>query len=375
MDLQNSTWANISKSALIYNLKKLKSLTANDTELVPVIKSNAYGHDLLLVASILNRITFINWICVVSLDEAILLRKNGITKKILVLSFFNPGLLNEAVKRNISLTIYSLGAAVALNKIAKKLKKKANIHIKIDTGTSRLGFLANQSSNIIKKISELKNINIEGIYSHLSDAENINQSITNLQNAKFLKLLDQLKKQKIIIKYKHLACSAAIILNKKVHYNMVRTGISIYGQYSIGKILKRSISLKPVLSWHTKIIQVKEIEKNTYVSYNRSFKTNKKTRIALIPIGYWDGYDRKLSNKSFVLIRNKKCKVLGNICMNLTIVDVSDIQKVKTGDIVTLIGQQGRYKITADDLAKICGTINYEILTRINPLIKRIITK
>jgi len=374
MNNDPTTWVNISKSAIYHNVKQLIKIIGNKTELMPIVKSNAYGHDLVLMAKIFSK-TKIKWIGVVGLDEALILRKNNIRKKILVLSFFNPRQLKKAVQQNISLTIYTLGATKQISSIAKKINKKANIHIKLDTGTSRLGFLANKSFEVIKQISKLDHINIEGIYSHLADAENINQIVTNKQNELFKEILSKLKAEGIKIKYHHLACSAAIILNKESHYNLVRSGISIYGLHSIENSHKEYLKLKPVLSWLTKIIQIKVIPKNSYVGYGKSFKTKKKTTIALIPIGYWDGYDRKLSNRGQVLIQGKRCNIIGRVCMNLTIIDISKLKSVKTGEIVTLIGQQGKEKITVDELADQINTINYEVVTRINPLINRLLIK
>ncbi|MDP2683844.1 MAG: alanine racemase [bacterium] len=369
-----TTWVNISKSALYYNIKQLFKIINKKTELMPIIKSNAYGHDFVLIAKLLNK-TAIKWIGVVSLDEALVLRKNNIRKRILVLSFFNPEYLDIAIKQNISLTIYSLGAAKRINQIAKRLKKKAKIHIKVDTGTSRLGFVEGEIIEKVKRINKFSSIKIEGIYSHFSDAENTNQSITNKQNTIFNKLISELKKEGVNIKYKHIACSAAIILNKQTHHNLVRSGISIYGLHSIENGHNEYLKLKPVLSWHTKIIQIKVIPKNTYVGYGNSFKTKRQTTIALIPIGYWDGYDRRLSNKGQVLIQGQRCNIVGRVCMNLTMIDVTRLKSVKTDEIVTLIGQQKNKNITVDELAGQIDTINYEVVTRINPLMKRLLIK
>lgn len=371
------TQLTISKKALRYNLNQFKRIVSKNTQTMAVVKSNAYGHGIVECAK-----TFVaagaDWLGTVNLKEALLLRKNNLRCKILVLSYFDPDKLKEAVKKNITLTIYNYGAAFTLNKIGQQLKRRIKIHFKVDTGTSRLGVLANNCLPLIKKIQELDNIEIEGIFSHLADSENPDQTFTNKQINVFEKLLLKLAEQGINIPLKHIACSASTLLNNRSHFNLVRLGISLYGLWSIEKDgkkiqkLHKKFNLQPALSWYTKIIQIKELPAKVTIGYGGDYKTTKKTQVALIPIGYWDGYDRKLSNLGQVLIRKKKCKIRGRVCMNLTMVDVTDVKNVRVGDRATLIGKDGNSIITADELADSINTINYEIVTRINPLIPRI---
>lgn len=380
--LQNNfnTWIEISSKAIKHNLDQLKKIIKPSTQIMPIIKANAYGHGFIEIAKILVKLK-VKWVGVASLEEALELRENNIKTRILVLSFYNQKLLNQAVQKNITLTIYSYEVAEKINSISKKLKKVTPIHFKIDTGTSRLGLLANDSVESILRITKLSNIKIEGLFSHLADAENPNQKFTKKQTSIFNKVVKELEINKVKINYKHLACSAAVFLNKDTHKDIVRYGISLYGMWSIkedNKIVKdiyKKVTLKPVLSWYTKIIQIKKLEAGSSVGYGQSYKTIKKTRIALIPVGYYDGYDRKLSNIGEVLIKGKRCKVIGKVCMNLTIIDVTKINSLKTGDIVTLIGKNRGQFITANELADKVGTINYEILTRINKIIPRLTTK
>lgn len=376
MSNEDITWLEISRQAIKYNLNQFKKIIKGKSQILAVVKSNAYGHGLVEMAKIA-KLNGIKWLGTVNLDEALLLRAHNIKGRILVLSYYDPKKLLTVIKNNITLTVYSYNAAKKLNQIGKKTNTKVKIHLKIDTGTSRLGIDSLISLTIIKKINKLKNIGIEGIFSHFADAENPNQVMTEMQLNKFNTLLKLLNENNIKIPIKHFACSAATILNKKSHYDLVRIGISMYGLWSIENNKKDYLkyNLKPALSWYTKIIQLKEILPDNYIGYGSSYKVTRKIKLAIIPIGYWEGYDRKLSNIGEVIINDIKCKIRGRICMNLTMIDVTNVPKVKIGDKVTLIGGRKKTNISVDDIAKHINTINYEVVTRINPLIKRIYIK
>lgn len=378
MTKKQITWIEISRRAIEHNVQQFRSVVKKSTVLMAVVKSNAYGHGLLATAHTVKR-AGVPWLATVNLDEALELRSNGIRGRLLVLSYFNPEKLVQAVKQHITLTVYSYKAARILNGIAKRQHKKIKIHFKVDTGTSRLGIAPKKCITHIQKISLLKYVQLEGIFSHFADAENPNQRVTKKQIKQFNSLIAVLDKMGIDIPIKHLACSAATILNKQSHLDLVRIGISLYGLWSIeqdGLIVKklhRNFNLKPALSWRTKIVQVKAVEKGAAVGYGRTYYTKKKMKLAVLPVGYWEGYDRKLSNTGEVLIRGKRCPIRGRICMNLTMVDVTHIRTVRAGDTATLIGKDGNNSVTADELAEKIGTINYEIVTRINPQLPRII--
>lgn len=377
MKNKNVTWLSISKEALLHNVRQFRKIVSKNTQIMAVVKSNAYGHGIIECAKIFKK-AGCDWLGTVNLNEALLLRKNGIKGRILVLSYFHPDKLEEAIKKNITLTIYYYKSALLLNQIGKKLKKKVKIHFKADTGTSRLGVLTKNCLLLIKRIKKLDNIEIEGIFSHLADSENPDQIFTNQQINKFEKLLVQLTKVGINIPIKHIGCSASTLLNRRSHFNLVRLGISLYGLWSVEKNGKRvqklykQFNLLPALSWYTSIIQIKELPAKAIIGYGCTYKTTRKTKIALMPVGYWDGYDRNLSNQGEVLISGKRCKIRGRVCMNLTIIDVTEVKDIRVGDRVTLIGSGGKDEITADELANRTSTINYEIITRINPLIPRV---
>jgi len=364
------TWIEISKSAIEHNIKQFRKLVGNDVLLMPVIKSNAYGHGFLEIAKILNTNKEINRISVVNLNEAVELIDNKLTKKqIQILSFFDwdEEKIKKAIKNQVIFPIYSLNYANKLNKLGERLNTKVKIAIKIDTGTTRIGFLPNQAIKNIRIINKLNHLNITDIYSHFASSEEDNTQ-TKKQNLIFNKILKETEKENIKIPFKHITCSAATIVHPNTHFNAVRFGISLYGLHP-SKNTENKIKLKPTLSWYTKVIQVKDISKGTKVSYGGTFTAKKEMKIAVLPIGYFDGYDRGMSNHAKVVIKGQKCPVLGRICMNLTIIDVSKIKNTKAGDKVALING----KITADDLAKWADTINYEIVTRINSKIPRFI--
>ncbi len=354
----------ISKQNLLHNLRQFKKV-ANGAKIMTVVKANAYGHGLILTTQAVELLT--DWFATVNLDEALLLRKSGIKKPILVLSYYDLLHATEAIKKNISLVVYDLKQAQAVDRAASKLGKKAKIHIKIDTGTSRLGVDIHELLNFTSQIKKFKNLDIEGVFSHLAASEE-DLNYTKLQIDLFELALLELSKVGINPKWRHIACTASTMVLKSSRYNMVRIGIGFYGLSPSEKV--PDIGLKPVLSWYTKIIQIRNLRAGTFVGYGKTYRTKRETKLAVLPVGYYEGYDRGFSNNSFVAINGKRCRVLGRICMNLMMVDVTDI-KAKVGDRVELIGKT----ITADELAKRIGTINYEIVTRINSQIPRILKR
>lgn len=343
-----------------------------------VVKSNGYGHGAALVAEACQA-AGVRWFGVASIEEALQLRRAQIWSRIVVLSYCNPALLEQAIQKNIALVVYDPDMVKKISQIAQRLKKNARVHLKLDTGTHRLGLPVDDALELALNVVQYARVELEGVFTHFADAENPQQSFTNKQLSVFEDFKSQLLNNKVRIPYFHAACSAATILNARSRSDMVRVGISLYGLWSIERlgasVKKRTagFKLRPVLSWHTEVIQVKTVEKGGYIGYGRTFHARKKMKIALIPVGYWEGYDRKLSHIGHALLRSRQAPIVGRICMNLTMLDVTHLPTVKVGDRVTLIGRQGTQEVTADMLAKWAKTINYEIVTRINPLIPRIL--
>jgi len=320
-----------------------------------------------------------DWLGVDSIDEAIKIRKAGIKAPILIMGYTLLSRLKDVVKYDFRQVIYNRETVEILAKQAKN-NKKASIHLKVETGTSRQGLEKEELLELAKFIKKHPQIEIEGIYTHYANIEDTtDHSYARQQLKRFKEAVSLLEKNNIKIPVKHTACSAAVILFPETYFDMVRLGISMYGLWPSKETFvsaqekKRRMKLEPILTWKTKIAQIKQVRAGTSVSYGLTERVSQDSKIAVLPIGYWDGYDRRLSGIANVLIRGKRCKALGRVCMNMIIADVSHVPNVKLEDEVVLLGKQGQEEITADELAQKIGTINYEVVTRINPLIPRIV--
>lgn len=355
------THLEISTSAFNHNAAYYKNAIGNVSQLAVVIKGNGYGHGLHQIASLCQQNEHINWLCVAQLSEAIAL--DYITKPILVLGYsdINP---EYAVGKNIHFMLDHIEYAQQLNEIGKKHSFQFNVHIKVDTGLSRMGVLAKNALNFIKQIQKLDYINISGIFSHFS-ASDSNPKFTQWQFTQYNTILEQLNDLGINAMHKHMSNSASIsTIMYPQHFNFFRVGIGMYG-FGLDKI-----HLQSVLTWKTRIVNIKTVAKDSLISYTGSYQTTRITRIALLPVGYYDGYDFRFSNKTCVLINGNYAPVLGRIAMNITIIDVTDIQ-AEIGDEVILLGMDE--KINVNTLAALGEITNIrEILTGINPLISRI---
>lgn len=368
-----NSWVEIDIQAILHNLASFKKIVAPGL-LAPVIKSNAYGHGIELVATICEQSNSVDMICVVSVGEALQLRSIGIKKPILVLSILRDE-IEQAVLQDIQLVVHDLPAAVILNDIGKRVGKRINAHIKVDTGLSRLGFLVPEAFEVVSLMHKLPFINLQGIFTHFAESDSADQSFTTEQIVRFNKLIDALEDHGIFIPLRHCSNSAAILANAGSRLNLCRLGIGVYGLWPSpeNKHLTHSYDpsfvLKPALTWKTTIIQLKEVPAGSFVGYSCTYKVERPSLIATLPIGYWDGYDRGFSNVGMVLIKDQLKIVAGRVAMNLTMIDVTDMD-VYVGDEVILLGNY--LGVTAEDLAARCQTINYEIVTRINPLLPRI---
>lgn len=369
--MNDLTWIEINRQVIEDNISAFRSLVSIQTKLIPVIKSNAYGHDMDLMAKLLDENDQVDYLAVVSGDEALQLRQNNIKKPIIVLSFYQPEQINKLISNDIEFVVSNIEQ---LDNVVQ-LNKSCKVHLKFDIGTHRLGFYFDDIDQIIDQLYNSK-VNIAGVFSHYADSENEDQSLTDQQTENFMQIIGKLKDNNISA-LNHIACSAATMSDKGHHFDAIRFGIALYGlkpsKIAVARAKDNSANflLKPALSWYTKIINIHKIKAGEYIGYARGFKATKDMKIATLPIGYWDGYDRLLSNQGEVIIQNRKCKVVGKICMNLTMVDISDLAVIKIGERVTIIGGDNP-KITVNDLANICQTINYEFVTRINQNIKRI---
>ncbi|MFA5133608.1 MAG: alanine racemase [Patescibacteria group bacterium] len=373
------TWVEISHENILHNIKSLRSLLQPGALFMAMLKANAYGHGLEVVSKICIQSKEVDWFGVDSIDEAMALRNFGVSQPILILGYVPFDRIMEVIKNDISFVAYNkeLLDYLALQKFPKS--KKAKIHIKVETGTARQGIEGEELLEFVKCASKNKNILIEGIYTHYANIEDT----TDPSYA-----MDQLKRfnenvgaaEKIVkIPLKHSACSAAVINFPETHFNMVRAGISLYGMWpsteakAVAKQKEINLVLKPALTWQTQIAQIKKVSANIPISYGLTETVKRDSVIGILPVGYWDGYDRGLSGVGEVLINGQRAKILGRICMNMMIVDLTDIKEYNLFNGVVLLGPSGKDYISAEELAKKINTINYEITTRINPLIKRVI--
>ncbi|MFC1631730.1 alanine racemase [Candidatus Omnitrophota bacterium] len=367
------TWAEIDLRAIKYNLSQIKKIVNSGRKhrikVMVVVKANAYGHGLIPVAKILETLGA-DYLGVASLDEAIALRQAAIRLPILVLGSILPEEVDQALKYDLSLTICNKELTYVLNRKAKPAGKIVPVHIKVDTGMGRIGIWHEQALSFIKMIKKMKNINIEGIYTHFASAARDN-FFTNYQLKSFNNLLKKLHQENIQFIYRHAANSIALVDLHKSHFNLVRPGIIVYGMYpkrSFSKILK----LKPALSLKSKVVFIKEVPAGRSISYGRTFITEKTTRIATLPIGYADGYGRILSNRASVLIRGQRAPVVGKVTMDLTMIDVGHIKGVKIGDEAVLIGRQRQTVMSTEEIARVSKTIPYEIVCSITNRVPRV---
>jgi len=355
---------------LANNMKNIKKLAGNK-EVIAVVKADAYGHGALDVAPCLLE-NGASRLAVAMLTEAIELRNNNIKAPIMILGYTPLDLGEELINFDIEQTIYDLDYARELSSLAIKLNKKAKVHIAIDTGMGRIGFLpTDESFNSICEICSLDGLDTVGIFTHFSSSDEADKEYTQYQFNQIYDFIRKLENNGINIPLKHASNSAAIIDLPNTYLDAVRAGIILYGYYPSNEVKKENLSIKPALTLKAKIAHVKELESNMYISYNRTFKTSRKSKIATIPIGYADGYIRTLKHDAKIIVNGQLAPIVGNICMDQFMIDVTDIPNVKTGDEVILLGESNGIKFNADDIAKCMNSINYEVLCLLKKRVPR----
>jgi len=371
MELSRAVWAEISLDNLAHNMSEVRRATNKSSLTTAVIKADGYGHGAVSIGQTLLD-NGADRFAVATLSEAIQLRKEFSDTNIMVLGYTPEYLATDVIQHNIIQTIYSLEQAKEYSKTASSLNKKVTIHIKIDTGMHRLGLLpTNETVNEILEISKLNNIVIEGIFTHFATADETNKEYTRDQVDKFNFVTEELKKQGLNIPIKHVSNSAAIIDLPEFNFDMVRAGIMLYGLYPSNNINRNIVKLKEVMCLKTKISQIKELAAGSGVSYGLKHVFKENAKIAILPIGYADGYTRLLSSKTHVLINGKKAPVVGSICMDQCIVDITKVD-AKVGDEVVLFGGDNQEGISIDSIADILNTINYEIVCMVNKRVPRV---
>jgi len=366
-------FAEINLSAIKKNIKNLKKLAGEKTKLMAVIKADAYGHGAVHVGKTAIESGAYS-LAVARSHEALELRESGIKSQILNLGYPLDENLDYLTSENIDISVYDYESALAISKKARDNGRTPNIHIKVDTGMGRLGITGTYDEIVreVKKIISLENLNPIGLFTHFSTADEKSREYTDVQLAKFNQIIKGLNQNKIYFRQYHCANTAALINYKHSRKDIVRTGIGIYGLYPSENIDRSKICLHPAMTLKAKIIQIKTVKKDFNVSYGNTWKTQKDSRLAIIAIGYADGFPRRISSSSYFLINGQKAWIRGRICMDLCVVDITDIEGVKPGDYATIIGKSKDQYISADLHAENADTINYEIVSSLTSRVKRI---
>jgi len=370
----------VRRAALVRNIREFRRLIGPRRTFCAVVKANAYGHGLLEVAAIALG-EGVDWLGVHSLEEGAALRAAGVEAPILVLGYVPLEVLEEAVVRDLRLTVYNRETVRRLAGLARRLGRTVRLHLKVETGTWRQGVDPKLAAAFAREVRRHPGLVLEGLSSHFANIEDTTtHEYPRFQLEAYRSTARLLAAEGLRPPVRHMSCTASTILFPEPDLTMARVGIGLYGLWpsketyvSWRMMRKRPLALAPVLSWKARIAQVKRVPARSSIGYGCTFKTTRPSVLAVIPVGYFDGYDRGLSNVAHVLVRGKRAPVRGRVAMDFTVVDVTDIPGVGLEDEATLIGADGREKLTADDLAAWTGTINYEILVRINPLLPRIV--
>jgi alanine racemase len=360
----------IDLAALCWNLQQVRKTVGSGVKIFSIVKAQAYGHGARVAAKTLAKAGS-DGFGVATLEEGIELRQSGIGAPILVMTAVYPEQLEEFLRHRLTPAVSDLHTLHELEKLLRKRRRSLNFHLKVDTGMSRLGLLHSDIDAWLPDVGKLKALKLEGLFSQLSHAEEANGDYTQAQVKNFTRVHARLRDTGLSPPLVHLANSAGIIGVPSAHGTMVRPGLMLYGLYPAPEMARR-VELRPVLSWKTRVLQLKELPADSSVGYGRTFVTKRKSSIATLPVGYADGFHRLLSNRGAALVRGKRAPVVGRISMDLTMIDVTDIRGVSRGDEVVLLGRQGEETISADDMAGWAETISYEILTSISARVPRI---
>jgi alanine racemase len=364
--------AEIHVKALRHNVDGIRKKVGANVKIMGIVKGNAYGHGIIEVAKALTSF-HVDYLGVGFLSEGIVLREAGIQTPILVLGGVLGSQIQDFLRHDLDITVASLEIAERIEyEVGRKNSSKARTHIKIDTGMERIGVHSENAVKFIQHVSQLKHLDIVGLYSHFATADEKEKSYAKYQLKRFTSVIDAVRKLGLDIPCIHIANSGAILDLQESYFTMVRPGIMLYGIYP-SKETSESVPLQPVLSLKSKVVFIKEVQENTSISYGRKYYTKTRTKIATVPIGYGDGYSRRLTNRTEVLIKGKRYPVVGTICMDQCMVDVGVGTEVHVGDDATLVGNDGNESISAWNIADTLGTIPYEVLTGITSRVPRVL--
>jgi alanine racemase len=373
--MSSLAWVELNSRAPDHNAREIRACAGEGVRLCAVVKSNAYGHGM---AQMVGLLPSADWLAVNSLEEGLELRELGVSKPVLVLGHVLLERLHEAVEADLRLTVYNRETLDTLCRI-HLLPKTARLHLKIETGTARQGIPIDEIGRFVKRMDGIEGVELEGVSTHFANIEDtLNHDYSEYQLEEFRRALQVLENRGRMPPILHTASTAAAILFPQTHFHMIRAGIGLYGLWPSRETFisarmghRRVPDLRPVMAWKTRIVQLKTLQEGSFVGYGCTYRATRRTRLAVLPVGYADGYDRKLGNNAYVLVNGKRAPVIGRVCMNLTMIDVTDIAHVKLENEVVLLGTWDGETISAETLAGWAGTINYEIVTRINPALQR----
>ena len=364
--------AYINLDALENNVNEIRRVIKNDTMLMCVIKADGYGHGAKKMAMELDKMGA-DWFAVATADEGVELRNSGVEKPILILGFTYPDQYDDLIKYNITPTVITYENAKELSDYAASKGAVLDIHVKLDTGMSRIGIMVNhQTVDILMEMSKLENVRIQGIFTHFACADELDKSITYRQIEKYNKVIGELEERGIHIPIKHASNSAGIMQFPEANMNMVRAGIILYGLYPSEDVDKNILHLQPVMELKSHVAYMKEIDAGTGISYGLTYVTKRRSKIATVTVGYGDGYPRQLSNRGRVLIKGQSAPIVGRICMDQFMVDITDLDEVCEGDEVTLVGRDGDEFISVEEVAGMVGSYNNEFVCVIGRRIPRV---
>ncbi len=365
--------ADIDLDAFEHNLNEIRRCIRPETKVIAVIKTDGYGHGAAALAEVLEPRDDIWGYAVATVEEARILKNHGYQKPILILGYAFPEQYDEIVRSDIRPAVYTYETAKLLSDTAAARDKTINIHIKLDTGMSRIGFqISEKNADEIARIAALPNIMIEGIFTHFAKADETDKTFTKDQAENYDKMIRWLLERGVEIPLHHISNSAGIMDLPQYNLNLVRAGIILYGLWPSDEVMKENMDLKPLLSLKSHIVHVKELEDGRCISYGGTYRVSGTQKIATVPVGYGDGYPRSLSNKGYVLIHGQKAPICGRVCMDQFMVDVSEIADVQTGDEVTLIGTDGAETVTMEELGDLSGRFNYEFACDLGKRIPRV---
>lgn len=369
-------YAEIDMDAIAENFRMMRENIRPETKMIAVIKTDGYGHGAVPIAQMVEKETYIWGYAVATVPEALVLRRHAIQKPILILGYTFEEDYEDLIHHEIRPVVFKTDMAKQMSEAAVRLNRTLYIHIGLDTGMSRIGFPDNDESiKAIQEIAALPGLSIEGMFTHFARADELDKSAAGKQFERYMVFANKLERAGVSIPLKHVSNSAALMELPQMNLDIVRAGISIYGIYPSDEVSRESIRLIPAMSLHSRIVYIKEISPGTEVSYGGTFVAEHPMRIATIPVGYGDGYPRMLSGKGSVLIRGKRAKILGRVCMDQFMVDVTDIPEARELDEVILLGEQRGEKITVYELGALCGRFPYEFVCDIGKRVPRIYTR